>query len=140
MSQPRQSSMWIWLSLLAFALLCAVTYHRRQLPFVNLNDLTTTIAEDVLSSPLHNASESINELEHNPYIETDIRGEAEKLDGSGQYDRSYSRRVALLGIGTRLTIVLQLWVHRPTERLCSSLSSTCSLYHGSSLQVPSDTR
>lgn len=93
MSHPRQSSMWIWLSLLAFALLCAVTYHRRQLPFVNLNDLTTTIAEDVLSSPLHNASEFTNELEHDPYIKTDVQDEAEKLYGSGQYDQSSSRRV-----------------------------------------------
>lgn len=76
MAQPRQSSLWIWLSLLAFALLCAVTFHRRQLPFVSLNDLTTTIAEDVLSSPLHNASDLSTELEHDLSTETDIREEA----------------------------------------------------------------
>lgn len=77
MAEPRQSSLWIWLSLLAFALLCAVTFHRRQLPFVKLNDLTATIAEDVLSSPLHNASDLSSKLEQDPLTEPDIRNGAE---------------------------------------------------------------
>lgn len=77
MAQPHQSSRWIWLSLLAFALLCAVTFHRRHLPFVKLNDLTATIAEDVLSSPLHNASDLLNNSDQDPFIETDIRDKAE---------------------------------------------------------------
>lgn len=78
MSQPRQSSLWIWLSLLAFALLCAVTVHRRQLPFVGLNDLTTSIAEDVLYSPLHNSSKLSNETERAVLTRTGIRGQAER--------------------------------------------------------------
>lgn len=95
--QHRQSPLWVWLSLLAFALLGAVTYHRRQLPFVNVNDLTATIAQDVLSSPLHNASRVTDELvEHDPYTETDVRDEAEQLeDDTGQYDQSCSGRVLL---------------------------------------------
>lgn len=97
--QHRQSSLWVWLSLLAFALLGAVTYHRRQLPFVNVNDLTATIAQDVLSSPLRNASGATTDelLEHDPYAETDVRDEAEQLedDDTGQYDQSCSGRGVL---------------------------------------------
>lgn len=78
MPHPHQSSLWIWLSLLAFALLGAVTFHRTQLPFVKLNDLTAAIADDVLSSPLHNASDLTADNGYDRLTETDIRDESEE--------------------------------------------------------------
>lgn len=73
MAQPRQSSLWIWLTLLALALLCAMTFHRRQLPFVKTGNLAASITGDyyMVVSPLSN-DDSDSPIESDLLLETDI--------------------------------------------------------------------